>query len=209
MKIWSTSRFAFHLIWVPILHFLCAAQDDIMEYKYGLLNVRAYYNAQSSLLVLDGTEPSWFITPETFLMNYCSVVGAKNIIPLDANGLSDPFVIVEIVPVVLFAACKTVKTKVVSKSLNPVFEETFQLCDVFWRTHPVFLWTMFQFNEPKAKFARLVALCCDGPWFPGEQRPCRGSISLPERGSRLLVFQWEERLVEVIHSTLDAPRLKW
>uniref|UniRef100_A0A915JTW0 Uncharacterized protein n=1 Tax=Romanomermis culicivorax TaxID=13658 RepID=A0A915JTW0_ROMCU len=87
---------------------LYAQQEDMKEFKYGLLNVRAYFNSQSSLLVLD-------------------IASAKNIIPLDSNGLSDPFVITEVVPVSLFPNSKTFKTRVINKTLNPVFDETFQL----------------------------------------------------------------------------------
>lgn len=55
------------------------------------------------------------------------VIGAKKIIPLDTNGLSDPFVIIEIVPTAYFKHCPVVKTKVCSKTLNPLYEETFEL----------------------------------------------------------------------------------
>lgn len=46
---------------------------------------------------------------------------------LDSNGLSDPYVIIELVPQLHFRDCHPVKTKVVSKSLNPIYEETFEL----------------------------------------------------------------------------------
>ncbi len=55
------------------------------------------------------------------------VLSAKNVIPLDPNGLSDPFVIIELVPPALFVDCAVVKTRIVYKTLNPVFEETFEL----------------------------------------------------------------------------------
>lgn len=54
-----------------------------------------------------------------------SVIGAKQIIPLDSNGLSDPFVVIELVPRLRYPTQNTAKTKVVSKSLNPIFDETF------------------------------------------------------------------------------------
>uniref|UniRef100_A0A7E4ZTK6 C2 domain-containing protein n=1 Tax=Panagrellus redivivus TaxID=6233 RepID=A0A7E4ZTK6_PANRE len=85
---------------------LLQEQNDVTECKYGILNVRAYYNANSQNLVID-------------------VIGAKQIIPLDSNGLSDPFVVIELVPRVRYPNQPTAKTKVVSKTLNPIFDETF------------------------------------------------------------------------------------
>lgn len=55
------------------------------------------------------------------------VIGAKQIIPLDTNGLSDPFVVIELVPKCRYPTTQVFKTKVVSKSLNPIFDETFEL----------------------------------------------------------------------------------
>lgn len=59
--------------------------------------------------------------------NSLAVIGAKQVIPLDSNGLSDPFVVIEVVPRLRFPNLQVAKTKVVSKSLNPIFEETFEL----------------------------------------------------------------------------------
>ncbi len=56
-----------------------------------------------------------------------SVISAKHVIPLDPNGLSDPFVIVELVPFTRFKQTEVKKTRVVSKNLNPLFDETFEL----------------------------------------------------------------------------------
>ena len=56
-----------------------------------------------------------------------SVIGAKSVIPLDSNGLSDPFVVIELVPRVRYHSQPIAKTKVVSKTLNPIFDETFDL----------------------------------------------------------------------------------
>ncbi|CEF60676.1 C2 domain and Munc13 homology 1 domain and Mammalian uncoordinated homology 13, domain 2 and Mammalian uncoordinated homology 13, subgroup, domain 2-containing protein [Strongyloides ratti] len=86
---------------------LLKKQTDAQECKYGILNVRAYYNQKLQTLVVD-------------------VIGAKQIIPLDSNGLSDPFVVVELVPHFRFPTQAPTKTKVVSKSLNPIFNETFE-----------------------------------------------------------------------------------
>ena len=54
-------------------------------------------------------------------------MGAKNIIPLDNNGLSDPFVILELAPPAAFPHAPILKTKVAYKTLNPVYDETFEL----------------------------------------------------------------------------------
>jgi len=85
---------------------LLQEQNDVAECKYGILNVRAYYNSNSQTLVVD-------------------VIGAKQIIPLDSNGLSDPFVVIELVPRVRYPTQPVARTKVVSKTLNPIFDETF------------------------------------------------------------------------------------
>uniref|UniRef100_F1L4N1 BAI1-associated protein 3 n=1 Tax=Ascaris suum TaxID=6253 RepID=F1L4N1_ASCSU len=86
---------------------LLKEQNDVSECKYGILNVRAYYNTNSQTLVID-------------------VIGAKQVIPLDSNGLSDPFVITELVPRMRYPSQPLARTRVVSKSLNPIFDETFE-----------------------------------------------------------------------------------
>uniref|UniRef100_A0A183C2I1 C2 domain-containing protein n=1 Tax=Globodera pallida TaxID=36090 RepID=A0A183C2I1_GLOPA len=86
---------------------LLRAQDEVNECKYGILNLRAYYNPHSELLVVD-------------------VLSAKQIIPLDSNGLSDPFVVLELLPRIHFPDQPRLKTKVVTANLNPVFGETFE-----------------------------------------------------------------------------------
>ncbi|KJH42394.1 C2 domain protein [Dictyocaulus viviparus] len=86
---------------------LLRQQNEVSECKYGILNVRAYYNTKSQTLVLD-------------------VIGAKQVIPLDANGLSDPFVIIRLVPKYRYPTQIVCKTRVVSKTLNPIFDETFE-----------------------------------------------------------------------------------
>ncbi|KAL3076442.1 hypothetical protein niasHT_039931 [Heterodera trifolii] len=86
---------------------LLKAQDEVNECKYGILNLRAYYNPHSELLVID-------------------VLSAKQIIPLDSNGLSDPYVVLELLPRVHFPDQPRLKTKVVNANLNPVFGETFE-----------------------------------------------------------------------------------
>ncbi|VDM77960.1 unnamed protein product [Strongylus vulgaris] len=78
---------------------LLKQQNEVSECKYGILNVRAYYN---------------------------TIIGAKQVIPLDANGLSDPFVVIRLVPKYRYPNQVVSKTRVVSKTLNPIFDETFE-----------------------------------------------------------------------------------
>lgn len=58
---------------------------------------------------------------------FISVLNAKNIIPLDPNGLSDPFVLIELCPHALFPRQTVQQTKIIKNTLNPVFDESFEL----------------------------------------------------------------------------------
>ncbi|XP_052860569.1 BAI1-associated protein 3 [Anopheles cruzii] len=71
----------------------------------GTLSVKAYFN-HDSLCV--------------------EILHAKDVIPLDPNGFSDPFVIVELMPRRLFSHCSEQQTNVHKKTLNPVFDECFE-----------------------------------------------------------------------------------
>ncbi|XP_055527055.1 BAI1-associated protein 3 isoform X1 [Wyeomyia smithii] len=71
----------------------------------GVLSVKAYFN-HDSLCV--------------------EVLNAKDVIPLDPNGFSDPFVIVELMPRRLFSHCSEQQTNVHKKTLHPVFDECFE-----------------------------------------------------------------------------------
>ncbi|XP_055382640.1 BAI1-associated protein 3 isoform X2 [Condylostylus longicornis] len=72
---------------------------------YGSLAVRAYFN-HDSLCV--------------------EVLHAKDILPLDPNGFSDPFVILELLPRRIFNHCSEQQTNVHKKTLNPIFDECFE-----------------------------------------------------------------------------------
>ncbi|XP_039440945.1 BAI1-associated protein 3 isoform X3 [Culex pipiens pallens] len=73
--------------------------------QLGTLSVKAYFN-HDSLCV--------------------EVLHAKDVIPLDPNGFSDPFVIVELLPRRVFSHCSEQQTNVHKKTLNPVFDECFE-----------------------------------------------------------------------------------
>ncbi|KAF7261297.1 hypothetical protein EG68_01334 [Paragonimus skrjabini miyazakii] len=56
------------------------------------------------------------------------VLSASGLEPLDSNGLSDPFVVVELMPKHVFSSNpKPVRTKIIKNNLDPVFNEQFEL----------------------------------------------------------------------------------
>ncbi|KAL4240528.1 regulation of dense core granule exocytosis [Mactra antiquata] len=76
--------------------------------EYGTLSVRVWYKRDSHTMLVE-------------------VLSAKDVIPLDANGLSDPYVVVSFCPEHMFSTVPTQTTKIVKKTLNPVFDESFEL----------------------------------------------------------------------------------
>ncbi|KAL1417597.1 hypothetical protein MTO96_006151 [Rhipicephalus appendiculatus] len=74
---------------------------------YGTLTVRLSYNAAAECLCVD-------------------VMNARDLQPLDPNGYSDPFVILEILPRHLFPDCPQQRTRVQKKTLYPLFDESFE-----------------------------------------------------------------------------------
>nr|CAD7586946.1 unnamed protein product [Timema genevievae] len=89
------------------LYYLQRLQDqaNTESTEYGVLSVRAYFN-HDSLCV--------------------EVLNARDVIPLDPNGFSDPFVIIELLPRKVFAHCAEQQTNVQKKTLNPMFDECFE-----------------------------------------------------------------------------------
>ncbi|CAG9770591.1 unnamed protein product [Ceutorhynchus assimilis] len=80
-------------------------QYNTTSSPYGNLAVRAYFN-HDSLCV--------------------EILHARDIIPLDPNGFSDPFVILELLPKRIFAHCNEQQTNVHKKTLHPIFDECFE-----------------------------------------------------------------------------------
>ncbi|XP_072947566.1 BAI1-associated protein 3 [Epargyreus clarus] len=76
-----------------------------MPSPYGSILVRVYFN-HDSLCV--------------------EVLSARDVIPLDPNGLSDPFVVLELLPKRLFPKAHEQSTNVQKKTLNPVWDECFE-----------------------------------------------------------------------------------
>ncbi|XP_077489967.1 BAI1-associated protein 3-like isoform X9 [Amblyomma americanum] len=74
---------------------------------YGWLTVRLSYNATAESLCVD-------------------VMNARDLQPLDPNGYSDPFVILELLPRHLFPDCPQQRTRVQKKTLYPLFDESFE-----------------------------------------------------------------------------------
>ncbi|TNN11454.1 BAI1-associated protein, partial [Schistosoma japonicum] len=58
---------------------------------------------------------------------YVDIQRATNLVPLDSNGLSDPFIIVELLPKHIFSETpKSLRTKIVKNTIDPVFDEHFE-----------------------------------------------------------------------------------
>ncbi|XP_066131457.1 BAI1-associated protein 3 [Saccopteryx bilineata] len=81
-------------------------QRSLEQNRYGRLSVRCYYEAAEQRLVVE-------------------VLHAADLLPLDANGLSDPFVIVELGPPHHFPLVHSQRTQVKSRTLHPVYDELF------------------------------------------------------------------------------------
>ncbi|XP_036135283.1 BAI1-associated protein 3 isoform X2 [Molossus molossus] len=81
-------------------------QRSLEQNRCGRLSVRCYYEAAEQRLVVE-------------------VLHAADLLPLDPNGLSDPFVIVELGPPHLFPLVHSQRTQVKSRTLHPVYDELF------------------------------------------------------------------------------------
>lgn len=73
--------------------------------------------------------PYGILCIRVYFRNNClfvEIIRAHNVIPLDNNGLSDPFVVVELLPRRVFQSAEQ-QTHVQKATLNPVFDECFEL----------------------------------------------------------------------------------
>ncbi|XP_063444013.1 BAI1-associated protein 3-like isoform X1 [Mytilus trossulus] len=82
-------------------------QKNTTSKEYGEINVRVWCKHDTHSIFVE-------------------VIDAKNLIPLDANGFSDPYVVLQFCPDHVFPHVPTEQTRIVKKTLNPVFEETFE-----------------------------------------------------------------------------------
>uniref|UniRef100_A0A4W2IQV6 BAI1 associated protein 3 n=1 Tax=Bos indicus x Bos taurus TaxID=30522 RepID=A0A4W2IQV6_BOBOX len=88
-------------------YYLDKLKQRSMEHnRFGRLSVRCHYEAAEQRLAVE-------------------VLHAADLLPLDANGLSDPFVIVELGPPHLFPLVRSQRTQVKSRTLHPVYDELF------------------------------------------------------------------------------------
>ncbi|MGH0146839.1 UNVERIFIED_CONTAM: hypothetical protein FKN15_034849 [Acipenser sinensis] len=81
-------------------------QKTLKQTKFGRISVKCYYEASEQKL-------------------YVEILHAADLIALDTNGLSDPFVIIELCPQHWFPTAKSQRTQVKNKTLHPVFDELF------------------------------------------------------------------------------------
>ncbi|KAM6165035.1 BAI1-associated protein 3 isoform 4-T4 [Erethizon dorsatum] len=81
-------------------------QRSLEQNQFGRLSVRCYYEAAEQRLAVE-------------------VLHAADLLPLDTNGLSDPFVIVELGPPHLFPLVRSQRTQVKARTLHPIYDELF------------------------------------------------------------------------------------
>ncbi|XP_051889315.1 LOW QUALITY PROTEIN: protein unc-13 homolog D [Pristis pectinata] len=79
--------------------------------KYGAVTVKVFYDNQLQKL-------------------HVEILNAVNLIPLDSNGASDPFVEVTLQPKHVFPLVEGKTTKCKYNDLNPLFDESFEFSDV-------------------------------------------------------------------------------
>lgn len=82
-------------------------QAEFKSKEYGVLNVRMCYRNETQTMFVE-------------------ILNAKDVIPLDANGFSDPYVLIQFCPEHIFHDVPMQKTSIKKKTLNPVFDESFE-----------------------------------------------------------------------------------
>ncbi|XP_041085784.1 BAI1-associated protein 3-like [Polyodon spathula] len=107
-------------------------QKNLKQTKFGRISVKCYYEASEQKL-------------------YVEIQHAVDLIALDTNGLSDPFVIIELCPQHWFPMAKSQRTQVKNKTLHPVFDELFH-----FQVTP---------EQYKKRFACIVFTVMDYDWL--------------------------------------------
>ncbi|XP_048763860.1 BAI1-associated protein 3-like isoform X3 [Ostrea edulis] len=82
-------------------------QSEFTSKEYGVLNVRMCYRNETQTMFVE-------------------ILNAKDVIPLDANGFSDPYVLIQFCPEHVFDDVPMQQTSIKKKTLNPVFDESFE-----------------------------------------------------------------------------------
>ncbi|KAM6155635.1 BAI1-associated protein 3 [Rhynchocyon petersi] len=135
-------------------------QRPMEQNKFGRLSVRCYYEAAEQRLTVE-------------------VLHAADLLPLDANGLSDPFVIVELVPPHFFPLVRSQRTPVKARTLHPVYDELFHFsvpAEACRRRAACVLFTVMDHDWLSTNdFAGEAALGLGG--VPGVFRPHTGARS--------------------------------
>lgn len=82
------------------------AQQELTTTEFGQLTVRCWFNGN---------------TLEIYVMS------ATKLLPMDSNGLCDPFVRIRFIPEDKFANIEKPKTSVQKETLHPLFDEQFSM----------------------------------------------------------------------------------
>ncbi|XP_050430779.1 BAI1-associated protein 3 isoform X2 [Adelges cooleyi] len=147
-----------------------ADQQRVKDAHYGVLSVRAYYH-HDSLCV--------------------EVLKARDVIPLDPNGYSDPFVIVELLPKAMFPYSAEQYTEVKKKTLNPLFDECFEFAvslDQCRHESAMILFTVMDHDVITANdFAGEAFLSLNS--IPGVSAPLPHDINAIDRVDLILMHQ--------------------
>ncbi|XP_046893485.1 BAI1-associated protein 3 [Hypomesus transpacificus] len=107
-------------------------QRTLKHTRFGRISVKCYYDAPEQRLTVE-------------------ILHAADLIALDANGLSDPFIIMELCPHHLFPMAKSQRTQVKLKTLHPVFDEIF-----YFHVSP---------EQYRHRFACLIFTVMDYDWL--------------------------------------------